>query len=172
VPDRCTPSQQPARHAFETRERGDAAPANSARHRVRPASPEQRVQDDGVDRDLINLFMQAISSGEFIRLDPNDQDPISVTGGECSQISVPRQQPFLFDLPTFVKVKGGEYLFVPGLKELEASSSNVCPKFQTCCWTEPKICRTSFLPSTRRTHCPDSAVHIRTDGRSELFRIA
>ena len=94
VPDRCTPSQQPARHAFETRERGEAAPADSARHRVRPASPEQRVQDDGVDRGLINLFMRAISSGEFIRLDPNDQDPISVTGGECSQISVPRQTAF------------------------------------------------------------------------------
>ena len=94
VPDRCTPSQQPARHAFETRERGEAAPADSARHRVRPASPEQRVQDDGVDRGLINLFMQAISSGEFIRLDPNDQDPINVTGGECSQLSVPRQTAF------------------------------------------------------------------------------
>ena len=161
MPDRCTPSQQPARHAFETRERGEAAPADSARHRVRPASPEQRVQDDGVDRGLINLFMQAISSGEFIRLDPNDQDPINVTGGECSQMSVRAKQPFLFDLPTFVKVKGGEYLFVPGLKELEASSSNVCPKFQTCCWTEPKIRRTSF-PSINKTHslsrfcCPHS----------------
>jgi hypothetical protein len=29
------------------------------------------------------------------------------------------KQPFLCDLPTFVKVKGGEYLFVPGLKALE-----------------------------------------------------
>jgi len=38
-----------------------------------------------------------------------------------------------------VKVKSGEYLFVPGLKELEASSSNVCPKFQTCCWTELRL---------------------------------
>jgi len=82
------------RHAFETRERGEAATADSARHRVRPASPEQRVQDDGVDRGLINLFMQAISSGEFIRLDPNDQDPLNVTGGECSQMSVPRQTAF------------------------------------------------------------------------------
>jgi len=88
------PSPQPAPHAFETRERGEAAPADSARHRVRPASPEQRVQDDGVDRGLINLFIQEISSGEFIRLDPNDQDPINVTGGECSQMSVPRQTAF------------------------------------------------------------------------------
>ena len=29
------------------------------------------------------------------------------------------KRPFLFDLPTFVRVKGGEYLFVPGLKALE-----------------------------------------------------
>ena len=186
MPDRCTPSQQPAPHAFETRERGAAAPADSARHRVRPASPEQRVQDDGVDRGLINRFIQVVierqfeflqkewmQGGEFIRLDPNDQDPINVTGSECSQMSVPRaKRPFLFDLPTFVKVKGGEYLYAPGLKELEASSSNVCPKFQTCCWTEPKSRRTSF-PSINKTHsvprfcCPHS-------GRwsFELLRIA
>ena len=35
-------------------------------------------------------------------------------------MSVPgATRPFLFDLPTFVRVKGGEYLFVPGLKALE-----------------------------------------------------
>jgi len=121
VPDRCTPSQQPAPQAFETRERAEAAPSDSARHRVRPASPEQRVQDDGVDRGLINLFIQVVierqfeflqkewmQGGEFIRLGPNDQDPINVTGSECSQMSVPRaKRPFLFELPTFVKVNGG-----------------------------------------------------------------
>jgi hypothetical protein len=101
------PSQQPAPHAFETRERGEAAPADSAWHRVRPASPEQRVQDDGVDRGLINLFIQVVierqfeflqkewmQGDEFIRLDPNDQDPINITGGERSQMSVPRQTAF------------------------------------------------------------------------------
>ena len=102
VPDRCTPSQQPARHAFETRERGEAATADSARHRVRPASPEWRVQDDGVDRGLTKSlhpgrhraaieFLQKewMQGGEFIRLDPHDQDSINVTGGECPQMSVP-----------------------------------------------------------------------------------
>ena len=40
-------------------------------------------------------------------------------GGDGSQLSVPgAKRPFLFDLPTFVTVKGGEYLFVPGLKAL------------------------------------------------------
>jgi hypothetical protein len=29
------------------------------------------------------------------------------------------KQPFLCDLPTFAKVKDGEYLFVPGLNALE-----------------------------------------------------
>jgi hypothetical protein len=29
------------------------------------------------------------------------------------------KRPFLFDLPTFVTVKGGEYLFVPGLNALK-----------------------------------------------------
>jgi len=91
------------------------------------------LEDDGVDRGLINLFIQAdierqfefvqkewMKSGEFIGLDTNEQDPINGVGGEGSQMLVPgAKQPFLFDLPTFVKVKGGEYLFVPGLKALE-----------------------------------------------------
>jgi hypothetical protein len=35
-------------------------------------------------------------------------------------MSVPgAPRPFVFDLPTFIRVKGGEYLFVPGLKALE-----------------------------------------------------
>ena len=29
------------------------------------------------------------------------------------------KRPFLFNLPTFIKVKGGEYLFIPGLKALD-----------------------------------------------------
>jgi Dyp-type peroxidase family len=90
------------------------------------------LDDDGVDRGLINMFINAdierqfefvqhewMKGGEFIGLDPNEQDPINGVGGEGSQMSVPgAKRPFLFDLPTFVKVKGGEYLFVPGLKAL------------------------------------------------------
>jgi hypothetical protein len=34
-------------------------------------------------------------------------------------MSVPgAKAPFIFDLPTFVTVKGGEYVFVPGLAAL------------------------------------------------------
>ena len=98
-----------------------------------PHLQDGALQDDGVDRGLINLFIQAdierqfefvqkewMKGGEFIGLDPNEQDPINGTGGEGSQMSVPgTKRPFLFDLPTFVTVKGGEYLFVPGLKALD-----------------------------------------------------
>lgn len=98
-----------------------------------PHLPAGTLEDDGVDRGLINLFVQAdierqfefvqrewMKGGEFIGLDPNEHDPINGAGGEGSQMVVPgARQPFLFDLPTFVLVKGGEYLFVPGLKALE-----------------------------------------------------
>jgi Dyp-type peroxidase family len=98
-----------------------------------PPLKEGVLEDDGVDRGLINLFIQAdierqfefvqrewMKGGEFIGLDPNEQDPINGVGGEGSQMVVPgAKQPFLFDLPTFVTVKGGEYLFVPGLKALQ-----------------------------------------------------
>ncbi len=98
-----------------------------------PHLQDGALQDDGVDRGLINLFIQAdierqfefvqrewMKGGEFIGLDPNEQDPINGVGGEGSQLSVPgAKRPFLFDLPTFVTVKGGEYLFVPGLNALK-----------------------------------------------------
>ena len=98
-----------------------------------PHLPDGVLKDDGVDRGLINLFIQAdierqfefvqrewMKGGEFIGLDPNEQDPINGVGGEGSQMVVPgTKQPFLFDLPTFVRVKAGEYLFVPGLNALK-----------------------------------------------------
>jgi Dyp-type peroxidase family len=98
-----------------------------------PLLKDGALEDDGVDRGLINMFIQAdierqfefvqhewMKGGEFIGLDPNEQDPINGVGGEGSQMLVPgARQPFLFDLPTFIKVKGGEYLFVPGLKAIE-----------------------------------------------------
>jgi deferrochelatase/peroxidase EfeB len=60
------------------------------------------LEDDGVDRGLINLFIQAdierqfefvqrewMKGGEFIGLDPKEQDPINGVGGEGSQMIVP-----------------------------------------------------------------------------------
>ena len=98
-----------------------------------PHLADGALEDDGVDRGLVNLFIQAdierqfefvqnewMKGGEFIGLDASEQDPINGVGGEGSQMSVPgAKRPMLFDLPTFVLVKGGEYLFVPGLKAFE-----------------------------------------------------
>ena len=98
-----------------------------------PHLAEGALQDDGVDRGLAQLFVQAdierqfefvqkewMKGGEFIGLDPHEQDPINGVGGEVSQMLVPgAKRPFLFDLPTFVTVKGSEYLFVPGLRALD-----------------------------------------------------
>jgi Dyp-type peroxidase family len=97
-----------------------------------PHLPEGVTEDDGVDRGLIQLMIQAdierqfefvqkewMSGGEFIGLDAEEQDPIVGAGGKGSQFSAPgAKRPFLFDLPSFVKVKGAEYLFVPGLNAL------------------------------------------------------
>jgi Dyp-type peroxidase family len=98
-----------------------------------PRLPEGVLEDDGVDRGLVQLLIQAdierqfefvqkewMAGGEFIGLDPNEHDPIVVGGGQGSQMVVPgAKRPFLFDLPNFVRVKGGEYLFVPGLNALK-----------------------------------------------------
>lgn len=98
-----------------------------------PHLPDGMLEDDGVDRGLINLFIQAdierqfefvqkewMQGGEFLGLDAKEQDPFNGVGGEGSQMSVPgAKRPFLFDLPRFVTVKGGEYLFVPGLNALK-----------------------------------------------------
>lgn len=96
-----------------------------------PALADGALEDDGVDRGLVGLFIQAdierqfefvqkewMKGGEFTGLDPHEQDPIN-GGGEGTQMLVPgAKRPVLFDLPTFVTVKGGEYLFVPGLNAL------------------------------------------------------
>jgi Dyp-type peroxidase family len=98
-----------------------------------PLLADGALEDDGVDRGLINMFINAdierqfefvqnewMKGGEFIGLDPDEQDPINGVGGKDSLLSVPgAKRPFVFDLPTFVTVKGGEYLFVPGLNALD-----------------------------------------------------
>jgi Dyp-type peroxidase family len=94
-----------------------------------PLLPDGALEDDGVDRGLVNMFINAdierqfefvqnewMKGGEFIGLDPEEQDPINGVGGEGSLLSVPgAKRPFVFDLPTSVTVKGAEYLFVPGV---------------------------------------------------------
>ena len=70
-----------------------------------PHLEDGALEDDGVDRGLINLFIQAdierqfefvqkewMKGGEFIGLDPNEQDPINGVGGEGSQMVGARRQ--------------------------------------------------------------------------------
>jgi Dyp-type peroxidase family len=126
---RCNPRATPLKRATAVR-----------RHRLirrgveyGPNLAEGALEDDGVERGLVQLLIMAdierqfefvqkewMKGGEFLGLDLSEEDPINGLGGEGSQMLVPgAKQPFLFDLPTFVTVKGGAYLFVPGLKALQ-----------------------------------------------------
>jgi len=78
------------------------------------------VLNADIERQFEFVQNEWMKGGEFIGLDPEEQDPINGVGGEGSLLSVPgAKRPFVFDLPTFVTVKGGEYLFVPGLNALD-----------------------------------------------------
>src|SRR6202030_3542151 len=114
-----------------------------------------------------------MQGGECIRLDPNDQDPINVTGSDCSQMSVPRQTAFPVRSSN-VRESEGERISVRARpkKSLRHHRATFVPNSKPAVGLSLKFAVLVFLPSTRRTHCPDSAVHIRSDGRSELFRIA
>jgi hypothetical protein len=69
-----------------------------------------------IERQFEFVQNEWMKGGEFIGLDPDEQDPINGAGGEGSLPSVPgAKRPFVFDLPTSVTVKGAEYLFVPGV---------------------------------------------------------
>ena len=70
-----------------------------------PHLSDGALEDDGVDRGLINLFIQAdierqfefvqkewMKGGEFIGLDSSEQDPINGVGGEGSQTVGARRQ--------------------------------------------------------------------------------
>src|SRR4029453_6482836 len=65
-----------------------------------PLLADGALEDDGVDRGLINMFINAdierqfefvqnewMKGGEFIGLDPDEQDPINGVGGKDSLLS-------------------------------------------------------------------------------------
>ena len=94
--------------------------------------PEGQTEDDGQDRGIIAAFVVAdverqfefvqkewIHSGEFIGLDPQEQDPINGVNGQGSVMTVPGAKvPFVFDLPSVTQTRIGAYLFVPGVSAL------------------------------------------------------
>jgi Dyp-type peroxidase family len=98
-----------------------------------PPLPEGIMEDDGLDRGGVFLFMGAhikrqfefiqsqwITDGNFIG-HGTEQDPIMNNGQGEKIFTIPKRRirRRLHGLPQFVVVRGGEYCFMPGLKALK-----------------------------------------------------
>jgi Dyp-type peroxidase family len=97
-----------------------------------PMLPEGVLEDDGVDRGIIFVFVGAhlkrqfefvktqwINDGIFIGT-PAEKDPLAGPNDGSGTFTIP-QRPIrrrLQGLPPFVVTRGGEYCFVPGLRAL------------------------------------------------------
>jgi Dyp-type peroxidase family len=98
-----------------------------------PMLPEGEIEDDGVDRGIVFVFVGAhlkrqfefvktqwLNDGIFIGT-PTESDPLAGPNGATGTFTIP-QQPIrrrLRDLPPFVITRGGEYCFAPGLRALK-----------------------------------------------------
>jgi len=94
--------------------------------------PEGVLEDDGVDRGIMFVFVGAdlerqfefirkewVESGLFIA-SPGEKDPLLGAHDGTGQFTIPREpiRQRLKGLPAFVTTKGGEYFFAPGLRAL------------------------------------------------------
>lgn len=97
-----------------------------------PLLPEGVIEDDGVDRGIIFIFVGAslerqfefvesewVNQGIFIGA-TNEKDPLNGGNEGTGVLTIPRQpiRQRLVGLPQFVTTRGGEYLFLPGLLAL------------------------------------------------------
>jgi Dyp-type peroxidase family len=97
-----------------------------------PLLPEGMLQDDGVDRGIIFIFVGAdlerqfefvqsewVSQGLFIGTS-DEKDPLVGPNDGTGIFTIPKQpiRQRLHGLPQFVTVRGGEYFFLPGLRAL------------------------------------------------------
>ena len=97
-----------------------------------PMLPEGVLEDDGADRGILFFSLQAnLARGfEFVKTQwidegtffgtPDEKDPLVGPNDGTDRFTVP-QQPIrrrLTGLPQFVVNRGGEYLFMPGLRAL------------------------------------------------------
>ena len=97
-----------------------------------PPLPEGTLEDDGIDRGLVFLFIGAhlgrqfefvqstwIDDGEFIGAD-DEKDPVVGANDGTGVFTIPRRpvRRRLQGLPRFVVTRGGEYFFMPGLRAL------------------------------------------------------
>lgn len=91
------------------------------------------LEDDGVDRGIIFIFVGAslsrqfefvqsewINQGTFIGV-PSEKDPLNGPNNGTGVFTIPRQpiRQRLQGLPQFVTNHGGEYFFLPGLRALQ-----------------------------------------------------
>lgn len=102
-----------------------------------PPLPEGVMEDDGLDRGGVFMFMGAhikrqfefiqsqwVTDGNFIG-HGTEQDPILNNGQGQKIFTIPKRpiRRRLHGLPQFVVVRGGEYCFMPGLNALKWLSS-------------------------------------------------
>jgi len=97
-----------------------------------PSLPEGVLEDDGVDRGLMFVFIGAhirrqfefvqsewVNSGIFIGAG-DDKDPIAGATDGVGKFIVPHKpvRRIFYNLPRFVITRGGEYCFMPGIHAL------------------------------------------------------
>ena len=97
-----------------------------------PPLPDGVLEDDGVDRGLIFVFIGAhlrrqfefvqsewVNNGLFIGAG-DDKDPIGGANDGTGKFIVPHKpvRRGLYNLPRFVVTRGGEYCFMPGIRAL------------------------------------------------------
>ena len=97
-----------------------------------PMLPDGVLEDDGVDRGIIFVFIGAhlgrqfefvqsewVNNGIFIG-SASDKDPIAGAADGTGKFIVPRKpvRRSFYGLPRFVVTRGGEYCFMPGIRAL------------------------------------------------------
>ncbi|GAA2418213.1 Dyp-type peroxidase [Nonomuraea africana] len=97
-----------------------------------PMLPEGQLEDDGADRGIVFIFMgtdlvrqfefiktQWANDGDFVGLG-TEKDPVIGDNDATGTFTIPRQpiRRRLRELPRFAVTKGGEYLFMPGIRAL------------------------------------------------------
>ncbi|MFI9804639.1 Dyp-type peroxidase [Streptomyces sp. NPDC052301] len=97
-----------------------------------PMLPEGQLDDDGAERGIVFIFMGAdlvrqfeflkaqwANDGDFVGLG-TEKDPVVGANDGTGTFTIPRRpvRRRLKELPRFAVTKGGEYLFMPGIRAL------------------------------------------------------